>query len=255
MESDRVIGMKALLAFAAFILSVGAQEIPLQKLRLLPLGDPPPFQQAVRDGVRYELDAPEGSLPPAKVILEDMVPAPSTPIHPLRLTLGQATPDLTAPLAKQTLGLQKDHGGTWAKVRPHASGSSLILLWRSGGTWNEVGHLALDDSQAVHKDHAVHFTNVTAVKMGVILGEEKLLLEPKATFTRIIPRATACRIVYLLSGNQTKTCFQSELTGSAGSHQRVIVYPTNSATSRNPAKVLLMTEAHAIREPVTVDLR
>jgi hypothetical protein len=59
----------------------------------------------------------------------------------------------------------------------------------------------------------------------------------------------------MLSGNQSKTFFQSELTGSAGSHQRLIVYPTNSSTSRSPAKVLMMTEAHASHEPVTADLR
>jgi len=248
-------GMKALLAFVIFSLSVSAQEIPMQKIRMLPLGDPPPFQQAVRDGVRYELDAPEGTLPPAKVILEGAVTAPNVPTHPCRLTLGRATGDLTAPLAKQILGLQRDDGGIWTRVRPHASGSSLILLWKSGNSWNEVGHLALDDGKAVQKDHAIHFTNVTAVKMGVILGEEKLLLEPRSTFTRVIHKATPCRIVSMLSGNQSKTFFQSELTGSAGSHQRLIVYPTNSSTSRSPAKVLMMTEAHASHEPVTADLR
>ena len=247
--------MKAIAAFVILSITASAQEIPLQKLRLLPLGDPPPFRQAVRDGVRYELDAPAGALPPAKVVLEGMVTAANVPTLPLRMTLGRATTDLSAPQSKVSLSLQKEDGGIWAKVSPHTSGSSLILLWKSGGSWSDVGHLALDDSQAAHVDYAFHFTNVTAVKMGVILGQEKLLLEPKTTFTRIINKNTDCRIVYVLPGNKVKTCFQSELIGSVGSHQRLIVYPTNSTTSRNPSKVLVMAETHSSNESIAADVR
>lgn len=247
--------MKAIVAFVILSISASAQEIPLQKLRLLPLGDPPPFRQAVRDGVRYELDAPEGAMPPAKVVLEGMVTAANVPSQSLRMTLGRATADLSVPQTKVSLSLQKEDGGAWAKLSPHTSGSSLILLWKAGGTWSDVGHLALDDSQAAHVDYAFHFTNVTAVKMGVILGQEKLLLEPKSTFTRIINKNTACRIVYILPGNKVKTCFQSELSGSVGTHQRLIVYPTNSSTSRNPAKVLFMAETHTNSETLAADVR
>ena len=247
--------MKAIAAIVILTILASAQEIPIQKLRLLPLGDPPPFRQTVRDGVRYELDAPEGALPPARLVLEGMVTAVNVPTHSLRMTLGRATADLLAPQAKVSLSLLKEDGGVWAKVSPHTSGCSLILLWKSGGSWSDVGHLALDDSQAVHADYSFHFTNVTAVKMGVILGQEKLLLDPKSTFTRIINKNTLCRIVYILPGNKVKTCFQSELSGSVGTHQRLIVYPTNSPTSRNPAKVLTMVETHTQKGTITADIR
>lgn len=247
--------MKAIVAFVILSISVSAQETPLQKLRLLPLGDPPPFRQEVRDGVRYEVDAPAGSQPPAKVLLEGMVTAAHQPTHTLRMTLGRATSDLSVPQAKVIFGLQNEDGTAWANVRPHSSGSSLILLWKSGRSWSDVGHLALDDSQATHVDYAFHFTNVTAAKMGVILGKEKLLLEPKSTFTRIVKENTLCSIVYMLPGNTVKTCFQSELAGTVGSHQRLIVYPTNSATSRNPAKVLVMVESHANNLSISADNR
>jgi hypothetical protein len=50
-----------------------AQEAPTASLRLLALGELPPFRQEIRDGVRRELDPPAGSVPPR--MLEAGLPA------------------------------------------------------------------------------------------------------------------------------------------------------------------------------------
>ncbi|MEM9237940.1 MAG: hypothetical protein AAGB14_14295, partial [Verrucomicrobiota bacterium] len=45
---------------------------PPRQMRLLTVGERPPFRQEIRDGVRYELPPPPGSLPPVE--LEVSVP-------------------------------------------------------------------------------------------------------------------------------------------------------------------------------------
>ena len=53
-------------------------------LRFLPCGDMPPFRQEIRDGVRYELEAEPGSVPPYQI----QVPLGEDKMLNTTLTLG-----------------------------------------------------------------------------------------------------------------------------------------------------------------------
>ena len=50
-------------------LSAAPKNVSGRQVRLLALGELPPFQQEIRDNVRYELEPPAGSIPPREVML------------------------------------------------------------------------------------------------------------------------------------------------------------------------------------------
>ncbi len=225
--------------------AIAAEEIPLQKIRLCPVGDPPPFRQVVHNGVRMELDPPRGTCPPSKVKVSGMMNQEKAPIEYLRLSMGCQTPDFYLPQSSNPINIEDVEGASWTKIHPHLSGNSLVLLWKSGTSWSDVGHLVIDAGQATHIDHAFFFTNVSALDVGLVVGNEKIILQPKKTVSRIFKQSTPCRIVFQQGDKKLKTCFESELSGSVGIHQRLIIYPTNSATSRNPLKVLTLGESHS----------
>ena len=49
------------------ITGLGQEKNGPRELRLLPVGDMPPFRQEIRDGVRYELEPDPGSEPPQMI--------------------------------------------------------------------------------------------------------------------------------------------------------------------------------------------
>ena len=74
--------IRLLLILALLVVSVHAEEAPKtgdtksdqserkrppRNLRILPVGESPPYRQEIRDGVRYELPPPPGSVPPMEV--------------------------------------------------------------------------------------------------------------------------------------------------------------------------------------------
>src|SRR5687767_13204483 len=120
--------LSLLLLFSGTLFS---QEAPVKHtLRILPLGDPPPFIQEVRNGVRYEVPAEEGTIPPRNIALSAVAPkGEEQEKFPMRLRLGVASTPLEFPLpADRSLEAKLETGGTWLKVPLSKTNSTLALV-------------------------------------------------------------------------------------------------------------------------------
>ena len=231
-------------------LPLTAQEHVRQTLRVLPLGDPPPFVQEVRDGARYEVPPPVGAIPPRLVMIP--VPAkagvPQQPGQPpLRLRLGRPSIPVTlADPVEQRVDLKLEQGGNWLSVPLHPCGSSLALVWRWGKTWNEARTLVLPDDPAARAAGNFHFVNLTAAPMGVVIGAEKVRLDPGKTFTRKLASDSPAVAVEILCPSPSggfKLCHSTQLSATPGTFSRFLIYAADGANPRLPAKVLRLDEA------------
>ncbi|GAA5129162.1 hypothetical protein GCM10023212_36830 [Luteolibacter yonseiensis] len=225
-----------------------AAEVPQHRLRLLAVGNPPPFKQEIRDGVRYELPAPEGTIPPRAVKLpalsEDGTPGEGEGAS-IKVRLGQTTAPATFTAPKDgKLSLRSDKGLKWLDLPLQACGASLALVWRGGKDWSEPRAIVVPDDAVARAEGSVHFTNLTAAPMAVVIGTEKIRLEPGKTFDRkLAPGAAALPldISYPVSGG-LKSCHSSSLEFNRGNFHRIIIYAADVKDARMPVKVLQLEE-------------
>jgi hypothetical protein len=148
-------------AFGAAILFpiglVHAQE-SARHVRFLPLGDPPPYMQEIRDGVAYEIDPPEGTLPPREVVVGNPKPGEEgtgstgdDSAKPMSLRLGSVTSAAKVPGGEGVLQLRRAADVApqlpWLSIKRPAQGDFMVYLWRRTGapTWNEISHLVVPD--------------------------------------------------------------------------------------------------------------
>lgn len=226
-----------------------AQEPARNTLRVLPLGDPPPFVQEVRDGARYEVPPPAGAIPPRLVMIP--VPAkaggPQPPGQPpLRLRLGRPSIPVTlADPEERRVDLKLEQGGNWLSVPLHPCGSSLALVWRWGKSWNEARTLVLPDDPAARAEGNFHFVNLTAAAMGVVFGDEKIRLEPGKTLSRRLTAdapAVAVEILFSSPSGGFKLCHSTQLSATPGVFSRFLIYAADGDNPRLPVKVLRLDE-------------
>lgn len=226
-----------------------AAEVPPHRLRLLAVGNPPPFKQEIRDGARYELPAPEGTIPPRTVklptISEDGTPGEGEGAS-IRLSLGQTTTPVTFTTPKSgRLSIRSDKGLKWLDLPLQQCGASLALIWRGGKDWNEARAIVVADDSAARMEGNVHFVNLTAAPMAIVIGTEKIRLEPGKTFIRTMTPGNAAlplEISYPLPSGGLKSCHSSSLEFNRGSFHRLIIYAADGKDPRIPVKVLQLEE-------------
>lgn len=226
-----------------------AAEVPPHQLRLLAVGNPPPFKQEIRDGVRYEIPAPDGTIPPRSVKLpsfsEDGTPGEGEGAT-IKVRLGQTTTPITFTTPKSgRLGLKSDKGLKWLDLPLQQCGASLALVWRGGKDWSEPRAIVVPDDAAARAEGTVSFANLTASPMAIVIGTEKIRLNPGKTFDRKITSGGAAQpleISYPLQSGELRNCHSSSLEFSRGSFHRLIIYAADGNDPRMPVKVLQLQE-------------
>src|SRR6478609_1880290 len=172
----------SILPFAAALMSVLpvlAQTETARQVRFLALGELPPFHQEIRDGVRYELEPPAGSIPPRELMLG--FGTESSESLPLRL--GEISAPMKAPAGAGPLLLSRSRDAKdaepWLRVNRPESGDFLVLLWRDSkkGTWDSTRSLVVPDDAVSAPAGSVRFANVSPAAGVVLLnpGERSLV--------------------------------------------------------------------------------
>jgi hypothetical protein len=240
--------MKFLSAAVSILFTTAAfaqEQAPQHSLRILPLGDPPPFRQEVRGGVRYEIPAPEGTVPPREIMVTSKVPEGETPKEfPLRLRLGTATPPLMVPMPQDgKLAVKTAAGAPWVNIPLSKASSTLALVWRTGKSWNEAARVfALPDDT---KEGEFRFVNLTAKPMAVTWGELKLKLNPATTMVQRIPdgmKAVPLTIQYPAPEGGLKPCFSTQVEKAPGTRQQFVIYVADGEKPKLPVKVLPLSD-------------
>lgn len=215
----------------------------MHRLRVLAVGEPPPFIQEVRDGARREVVPAAGSIPPRVVTVPRGDDASRSP---LRIRLGQTSPEVMLPFPKDgRIELKSEQGTKWLDLPLHPGAASLALVWRGGRDWTEARALVMTDDAAARMEGSVHFFNLTASPVAVVIGTEKIRLEPGKSFTRqVTPESGSVplEILYPTTSGGLKTCHSSSLEASRGTFSRFVIYAADGKNPRLPVKVLHLQE-------------
>ncbi|MEY3896993.1 MAG: hypothetical protein RLZZ214_2514 [Verrucomicrobiota bacterium] len=215
-------------------------------VRFLAVGELPPFRQEIRDDVRYELEPPEGSIPPREV----RVGYGGEKTQSATLRLGQISPPLVAPagggpLLLRRLG-EKDDSPPWLRLTRPESDDFLVILWRASpkGTWKEAGSLIMSDGPLSAPAGSVRVVNVAPVDVGIVIGSEKLVLSAGKTYQRQVPAGPdqMFQIVVTDAAGSPRRLHSGTITQNPGERSLVLVYRADGEASRRPVKVSVLRE-------------
>ena len=221
-----------------------------RQVRFLALGELPPFQQEIRDDVRYELEPPPGSIPPREVMLgyggEKAEPTP--------LRLGMISAPLKAPPGAGPLVLAlRDSAKSdppWLRLDRPEFGDFLVLLWRdpTQATWQKARSLVVPDDAV---SGSVRYINISPAAVGIIIGSEKLILEPGKMFARTVPVAVEQPFEIHLPAitGELKRLHAGVVLQNPGERTLVLIYLADGLTRRRPVKVTVLREQAPVLLP------
>lgn len=222
-------------------------KVPERSLRLLPLGEPPPFRQEVRDGVRIELEPEPGSVPPRQIRLGER----DATIR-IRLNLGKATeavriPGGVAPVILREANAPDDPAvKPWLSLRPPEAGDVLAVLWRDPGTrWTQPRAILFPDSSAALPAGSVRIVNLLPADAALVFGGEHILLPPAKTLVRSIALGTdhSIQIAYKNTSGQLQPFYHGSVLLRAGERAQIFIHRADGEKPRQPAKVVVFCEA------------
>lgn len=229
-----------------------AQQAPVEEisLRVLPLGDRAPFTQEVREGVRHEVDPPEGSLPPREVSVGILTPKESDPKQEeklLRLRLGEVSAPVHMPKPEQPAITLRAENKLWLKQGLSAAKSTLLVVWRGGKTWDdELRSLALDDTTEGVPRGSCRVVNVAPVEVKLIWGTQRLrLLAGKSLVLKFADGATKnqLEILYTDASGALRPCLSTTVEAEPSNRRQWFVFRADRADARTPIQVLPLSES------------
>ena len=238
------------LCVASFLAVISLFADSPRQVRFLALGELPPFQQEIRDNVRYELEPPPGSIPPREVMLgyggEKSEPTP--------LRLGQLSAPLKVPAGAGPLVLalrdaaKKDE--PWLRLERPQDGDFLVLLWRdpAPATWQKARSLVLPDDAV---SGSVRYINVSPAAVGITIGDEKLILEAGKMFARPVPIAVEQPFEVFLpdTTGELKRLHSGVVQQNPGERTLVLIYLADGLNRRRPLKVTVLREQAPVMLP------
>jgi len=220
------------------------KEVPPRTLRILPLGEAPPFEQQVIGDVRYELEPPVGSIPPRDVSLT----VGKLTIPSLRLSIGRISLPVNLPNGIEPVALRRPEdsptGPPWLSLTLPETGNVLILLWRDpGNKWDKARWLLLPDGPEFGAG-MLRLTNLSPVEVRFNIGEEKIALAPAKTHTLQVPigKDVPVRIVWIDAAGNGQRVYSSALVQNEGERGELIIYRADGEQPRQPLKVLPLRE-------------
>jgi len=219
-----------------------------RQVRFLPVGEAPPFRQEVRDGVRYELEPPPGSIPPREILVGFSDKEQSPPSAPL--SLGRITRPLKAPAGAGPLIVRRQNDGQdaepWLNITRPESGDFLVLLWRDPTlkTWGKARSLVLQDDPIAMPAGTWRIINLSPATVGVTLAGEKLILEPERSFRRILPfgKESICEVFLQDTSGNPKRLYSAGILHNTGERGLIVIYLADGEDPRRPVKVSIQRE-------------
>ena len=210
-----------------------------RKLRFLPVGDAPPFRQEVRDGVRYEIEPPAGSIPPREIVLECGGDATVR----VRLLLGQTTAPLEVPKDLPQLAVRTAEGKPWLALDTKVSGDLLVVVWRDAGTsWSRPRYMLLPE--AAYETGMVRLLNTTSAVINLTIGgHEQVLGGGKTVLYRAgVTEGLPMRMAWQAGDGGWRPFYSTSLTMNPGERGQIILYRAEPAPGRLPVKVVFLRE-------------
>ena len=223
-----------------------AEHESVRKVRFLAVGELPPFRQAVRDGVRYELEPPAGSIPPREVLvgIEGGEPK-ATPLN-----LGRISEPLKAPAGIGPLLLKRrdaaHDAAPWLQLTCPESGDFLVVLWRDpkSSSWDKARSIVLPDDSLNSPSGGVQIINISPATVGITIGSEKLVLSAGKILRRKVTQGgeEAFQILLTDTSGSLRPLYSGVITQNPGERSMVLVYRADGESQRRPLKVSVLRE-------------
>ncbi|MGE9269924.1 MAG: hypothetical protein ACQKBU_03905 [Verrucomicrobiales bacterium] len=244
-----------LLALATTGTFVFGQETPPEPhtVRFLPVGARAPFLQEVRDGVRYEVDPPEGSLPPRLLTVSNPLkkdgkkPTPGTTkdLEGLRVRLGEiSAPMLVAKPEEMEMTFHSD-GKDWLRSKLTESDRTLIVAWRTGETWDQAMSYSIDDSDSSVPHGSVRVINVAPTSVGVLWGDKRIGVKPQSSV--LLPFSSGSKgqlltVLHPTEGGSFARLLQTSVANSTSVRRQWVVFRSDRDDARKPYQVISLSE-------------
>jgi hypothetical protein len=215
-------------------------------VRILALGDSPPFRQEIRNGVRYELEPPPESIPPREVIFgsgKDLSDA-------VELRLGRISVPVEVPAGEGFLDLrvkgEAPDAAPWVSVKRPESGDFLVFLWRnpSKPNWRGVDSLNVPDGPLGAPVDTVRIVNLFPLPIRIVWGPESLVLPGGKTMLRPIKPGAEVPFQILVAdaGGAMQSYYSGAVTQNHQERGLVVIYRADGESPRRPLKVVMMRE-------------
>ena len=212
---------------------------PPRNMRLLTVGEMPPFRQEIRDGVRYQLPAPPGSLPPVE--LDVMIPSADgkeKESGSLRLRIGSISAPVEVPGGAGPLVLRlpktAPDSDPWHRLQRPESGDFVVVMWRDRktNTWDKPSAIVVTASLPVGK---VSLINVAPGPVAVVYELERIALPSLSSLSRPLKPGKPLKLqVGLPKGNALQRLVSRSLEQLPGQHSLVIFYRNDGEKPRTP---------------------
>jgi hypothetical protein len=242
------------LAFLLTAADLAAQDTkaPTRKLRLMAVGDPPPFQQEYRDGVRHEVEAPPGSIPPRQIELSGNAGDKKT----MKLALGETTPPVAVPGEATRVDLQAG-GQVWHAVNLPEGGDYLVILLRDPASknWDKARSILVPEGAGKFDEGDIRFISLTAAPLRFqIKGTAAFEVPAGKTITKKLGVATGAETLaqYRDPEKGWKKLWSSALVQNRGERSTVLVYAADGVKPRQPLKLVALREKTAPATPPAV---
>lgn len=212
---------------------------PPRQMRLLTVGEEPPFRQEIRDGVRYQLPAPAGSLPPpALAVIALSKDGTEKESGLLRLRIGSISAPVTVPGGAGQLVLRlpdtEAGGEPWQRIQRPESGDFLVVMWRGAenNTWEKPSSFVVSTRLPAEQASLI---NVAPGPVAVVYDSEKIALPRLKILRRPLPAGKPLGFqVGLPQGNTLQRLVSRSLEQPAGHHSIVVFYRADGERPRSP---------------------
>jgi hypothetical protein len=220
-------------------------------LRLIAVGQGPPWEEKILNGVRVQQDPPAGSEPPVKVQLTNKE---GTEVgDAVTINLDQISQVL--PVGPGSVPLHETGKGglnpvAWHTLKfPTNAAAGLAILWRDPavGKWTKARSLVLPDDIRSFPAGRVRIVNVSKYTIGLQLGTEKGSLKPGAAILRSGKGGVFAKVPLKLSlksksGRWVKV-FDQEINQSARERTNVILYAADGEGAVKPVGAVILRES------------
>jgi hypothetical protein len=220
-------------------------------LRLIAVGQGPPWEEKIVGGVRVQQDPPAGSEPPVKVQLTNKEGTEIGDAVTINLDqISQVLPVGPGPVPLHETGTGGLNPVAWHTVRfPASAAAGLAILWRDPavGKWTKARSLVLPDDIRSFPAGRVRIVNVSKYTIGLQLGPEKGTLKPGAAILRSGKGGVFTKVPLKLSvknksGRWVKV-FDQEVNQSARQRTNVILYTADGEGATKPVGAVILRES------------
>lgn len=219
-------------------------------LRILAVGEAPPWEEKIQNGRRVEQDPPAGSIPPRQVQLTNREGVEEGSPAPLRLNqISGVIAVRPGPVPLHETGQGGLDPQVWHTLKfPTSAAAALGIIWRDPTTrkWSKARSLTLADDLKGFPAGRVRIINVSKYPIGLAFGKERGTLKSGQVISRGGNAGVFAKVPLELSiknqGGRWIRVFAQEINQSSRERTNIILYTADGVDPLRPVNAVILRE-------------